>query len=111
MGYRRVETYATTGTKGSWNVELTNAQLSIAVTVTGTATYGIQYTLDPLDSPTATDADATWFDSNDIPAGTSGDSVASFTTPAARIRIVIAALSGSLKLEMLQDSMPPKVLP
>lgn len=111
MGYRRVETYITTGTKGSWNLELTNAQLSMAFTVTGTATYGLQYTLDPLDSPTALDSDAAWFDSNDVPAGTTGNSIVSFSTPAARVRLVIAALAGSLKMEMLQDSMPPKVLP
>lgn len=111
MGYRRVETYTTPGTKGSWNLELTNAQISIAVTLTGTASYKLQYTMDPLDSPTALDSDASWFDSNEIPAGTTTSGLVSFTTPAARIRMVIAALSGSLKVEMLQDSMPPKVLP
>lgn len=111
MGYRRVETYVTPGTKGSWNLELTNAQISIAMTLTGTGSYKLQYTLDPLDSPTALDSDAAWFDSNEIPAGTTASGIVSFVTPAARVRLVIASLSGSLKMEMLQDSMPPKVLP
>jgi hypothetical protein len=111
MGYRRVETYTSPGTKGSWNLELTNAQASVNITLTGTASYKLQYTLDPLDDPLATDADASWLDSNDIPAGTSTSAVCTFMTPAARIRLVIAALSGSLKMEMLQDTMPTKVLP
>lgn len=111
MGYYRTETYITSGTKGSWNLELTNAQIAAFVTLTGTANYKLQYSLDPLNSPTALDSDATWIDSNDIPAGTTTSATVAFNTPAARVRLVIASLAGSLKFEVLQDSMPPKVLP
>lgn len=106
MPLQRTETYTTTGTKGSWNCDPSITPFSLAVAATilgaGTATYGIQYSYDTLDSPTAADSDAEWFDSASIPAGTTVDAQQAFTTPIARIRIVIAAISGSLKLTMLQ---------
>lgn len=111
MGYRRVETYTTPGTKVSWNMELTNASIGVFITLTGTGSYALQYSLDPLDSPTATDADATWLDSNELPTGTTASGVVAFNTPVARIRLVIASLTGSLKMEALQDAMPTKVIP
>jgi hypothetical protein len=107
MPLQRTETYTSTGTKPSWNCDpsITPFQLSVAVDLLGaaTATFGLQYSYDTLDSPTATDDDAKWFDSATIPAGTTADAQQSFVnTPIARIRIVIAALSGSLKMTMLQ---------
>lgn len=104
MPYRRTETYTTTGTKGSWNADPSIAPFNanIAVTLTGTASYKLQYTLDTLDSPTAIDSDASWFDSPDIAAGTATSSNSSFITPVARVRLVIASISGSLKMEMIQ---------
>lgn len=104
MPYRRTETYTTTGTKGSWNLDPSIAPFNanIAVTLVGTASYKIQYTLDPLDSPTAIDSDASWIDSPDIPAATATSAQTSFITPVARVRIVIASISGSLKMEAIQ---------
>lgn len=104
MPYRRTETYTTTGTKGSWNLDPSIAPFNanIAVTLTGTASYKLQYTLDPLDSPTAVDSDAAWFDSTDIPAATAASGGASFITPVARVRLIIASISGSLKMEAIQ---------
>lgn len=106
MPYRRSEVYTTTGTKQSWNTDASIAPFTCAIAFTlsaGTVDYKLQYTLDPLDSPTSQDNDASWFDSVDIPPGTTGNSVASFLTPVARVRVVIAALSGgSLKMEMIQ---------
>lgn len=104
MPYRRTETYTTTGTKGSWNADPSIAPFNAAIncTITGTCTYKLQYTLDPLDSPTAIDSDAVWIDSNDIPAATATSATASFITPVARVRVIISAISGSLKVEMIQ---------
>ena len=104
MPYRRTETYTTIGTKGSWNADPSIAPFNAAIniTVTGSATYALQYTLDPLDDPTAVDSDAVWLDSPDIPTGTTGSATTSFLTPVARVRVVIAVISGSLKVEMIQ---------
>lgn len=104
MPYRRTETYTTIGTKGSWNLDPSIAPFNanVAVTLIGTASYKLQYSLDPLDSPTAVDSDASWFDSNDIPAATITSALAAFITPCARIRLVIASISGSLKMEAIQ---------
>lgn len=106
MPYRRTETYTTTGTKGSWNLDPSivpfNANIAVTLT-TGPASYKLQYSLDTLDSPTAVDSDASWFDSNDIPAATATSALAAFITPVARVRLVITTLTaGSLKMEMIQ---------
>lgn len=104
MPLRRTETYTTTGTKGSWNTDpsVVPFNCSLNLTVTGTATYSLQYSYDTLDSPTAVDSDATWVTSADIPVGTTISQQTAFSVPIARIRVVIAAISGSLKVEMLQ---------
>lgn len=105
MPYRRTETYTTTGTKPSWNVDPSIApfDLNVACSIlSGTAAYKMQYTLNPLDGPTEADTDATWFDFPDIPAGTAVSAQAGVNTPVARIRVVISAIAGSLKVEALQ---------
>jgi hypothetical protein len=105
MPLQRTETYTTTGTKGSWNCDPSIApfQVSIAAVLTGgPISYSLQYSYDTLDDPTLTDASATWFDSTDIPAGTTASGEANFATPIARIRIVIVSITGSLKVTMLQ---------
>lgn len=105
MPYRRTETYTTTGTKGSWNVDPSIASFSLNVAATilsGTATFKMQYTLDPLDSPTAVDADASWFDFPNIGTGTAVSAQEALNTPVARIRVIIAAIAGSLKVEAIQ---------
>lgn len=102
----RSETYSTTGTKGSWNLDPSiapfNASIACLISDGGTADYKLQYSFDTLNDPTATDDDATWFDSQDIPAGTAANAMAAFVTPVARVRLVIAALSGTLTMKMLQ---------
>ena len=110
MPLQRSETYTTTGTKQSWNCDPSIApfNLSIAfdILAAGTATYSLQYSYDTLDSPTATDSDASWYDSVEIPVGTAVDAAQQFNAPIARVRVVIAALSGSLKMTMLQGIGP-----
>ena len=106
MPLQRTEIYTTTGTKQSWNCDpsISPFNLSVALTLMGaaTGTFGLQYSYDTLDGPTLTDSDAEWFDSTVIPAGTTADAQQAFNAPIARVRVVIAALSGSLKMTMLQ---------
>lgn len=106
MPLQRTETYTTTGTKGSWNCDpsITPFQVNIAVVLSaGTCDYKLQYSYDSLDDPTKTDNDATWIDSDDLPASTTATGEANFSTPIYRVRLVIAALSGgTLKMTMLQ---------
>jgi len=105
MPLQRTETYTTTGTKQSWNCDPSIAPFNVnigVVLVGGPAAYSLQYSYDVLDDPLLTDADATWLDSNDIPLGTAATAETNFSTPIARVRIVIASLTGSLKMTMLQ---------
>lgn len=106
MPLRRTETYTTIGTKDSWNCDpsITPFNLSLAISfVTGPVAYGIQYSYDTQDDPKLGDAAAVWFDSTVIPAGTAAAAQQQFTTPIARLRIVIATLTaGSLTMTMLQ---------
>lgn len=106
MPLQRTEIYTTTGTKQSWNCDpsITPFNMSVVLALLGaaTGTFGLQYSYDTLDAPGLTDSDATWFDSTTIPAGTTANAQQAFNAPIARIRVVIAALSGSLKMTMLQ---------
>lgn len=95
------ETYTTTGTKGSLNLDPSIAPFnaSVVVSLGSTGTYGLQYSLDPM---TVADADATWVDSVNIPSGTTATAVTNFMFPVSRIRVVIVAVGSSLKLQALQ---------
>ena len=105
MPLQRTETYTTTGTKQSWNCDPSVTPFNVnvgAILLSGTVDYKLQYSYDTLDDPLLTDSDASWIDSNDIPAATSATAEANFSTPIARVRIIIDAISGSLKVTMLQ---------
>lgn len=95
------EAYTTTGTKDSLNLDPSIAPFnaSVAVTVGTTGTFGLQYSLDPM---TVADADALWIDSVNIPAGTTATTVTNFMFPVSRIRLDIAAISGTITLQALQ---------
>lgn len=105
MPLQRTETYTTSGTKGSWNCDPSIAPFNVniaAILTGGPVSYSLQYSYDVLDDPLLTDSDAQWLDSNDIPAGTAASGETNFSTPIARIRIVIVSITGSLKVTMLQ---------
>ncbi len=106
MPLQRTVTYSTTGTKESWNCDpsITPFALSVAFALSsgGTVSYKLQYTYDTLDNPLLTDSDANWFDSTNIPAGTSASKAEAFVAPIARVRVVIATLTGTLTMTMLQ---------
>ena len=105
MPLQRTETYTTSGTKGSWNCDPSIAPFNVnvaAILTGGPVSYSLQYSYDVLDDPLLTDSDAQWLDSNDIPLGTTASGETNFSTPIARIRIVIVSITGSLKVTMLQ---------
>jgi hypothetical protein len=104
MPLQRTETFTGTGNTASWNCDpsITPFNLNVACAVLGTATYKLQYSYDSLDDPLGSDASATWYDSVEIPAGTAVSAAQQFTAPVYRIRLVIAANSGGIKMTMLQ---------
>ena|ERR1700748_454353 len=102
IGYR-VQTYNTTGTMQSWNLDHAIVPMNTAVRVTvnaSTASYGLQYNLAPL-GPTDPDSTGNWIADPNIPASTTALAASTtFATPVARIRLVIAALTGTATVTM-----------
>lgn len=101
MPLYQTQSYTTTGTKASLNLDPSIASFhgSVGCTLSNSATYKLQYSFDPFD---VADADASWFDSNGIPSGTTASAVTTFIGPVSRVRVVIASLSGTLKLQVSQ---------
>lgn len=102
MTLYRTDTYTTTGTKESWNLDpaIVPFNASVACTlVSGTVSYKLQFSLDPM---SVADAAALWFDSIDIPAATATSALTLITSPQARFRVVIAAISGVLTIQSRQ---------
>lgn len=99
----QTESYATTGVKASLALDTTVAPLDVTIAATlvaGSVSYKLEYSLDP---SSVSDADALWFESADIPAGTDASAVASFSFPANRVRVDIASIAtGPLILQVLQ---------
>jgi len=98
MPYYRVETYTTSGTMGSWNMDTSivpfNASIAVSFSTSAvTASYKLQWTLTQL-GPTDADTVGNWIDSTDIPPSTATASQTAFINPIARIRLVIASLTG-----------------
>lgn len=105
MPLHRTETFTTTGVKTPWNCDHSIAPFNLNVSFdlldASTGSFKLQYSYDVL-GPTQTADDATWFDSTEIPAGTTADIAQQFTGPVTMVRVDIAALTGSLKMTMLQ---------
>lgn len=95
--------YVTSGTKDSINLDPSISPFNVNVAFTlsgGTVSYKLQYSLS---GPNVADSSALWFDSADFPAATAASKVAAISAPVARVRAVIAALSGgTLTLQILQ---------
>jgi|SRR5580698_5490098 hypothetical protein len=106
MPLQRTETYSAPATTVSWNCDQSITPFNVNVVCLlsngGTVSYKLQYSYDSLDNPVLNDTNATWIDSNDIPAGTSASAETNFSTPIARVRLVIASLTGTLTMKMLQ---------
>lgn len=106
MPYYRVETYTTTGTKGSWNLDGSIVPFNASVAITpngGTANVTLQYSLNPLNNPTDTDTLANWVNSSLATALTTGTTVATFSNPIARIRVIIGTSAATtITVEAMQ---------
>lgn len=98
MPYYRSQVYSAPATTVSWNPDsaIVPFNLSVTITVLGgaTASYKLQWTPNSLDGPLETDASANWYDSGDIPAGTTASAATTFSNPIGRFRLVIATLTG-----------------
>jgi hypothetical protein len=103
MTVYRTVAYTTTGTKESLNLDPSispfNASVAVTLSNGGSVSYKGQFSLSPM---TVADADALWFDSADFAAATAASKVGYLTAPVARFRIVIASLTGTLTLQVLQ---------
>lgn len=101
---KRNQIFSAAGTTVSWNLDNSIAPFNATVvcTLVGTGSYKLQWSMNALDGPLDTDASAVWNDSIDIPAGTTTSAYMSIITPMARIRLVIASLTGTLEMFMRQ---------
>jgi hypothetical protein len=55
-----------------------------------------------LDDPDIADTAALWFDSVNIPAGSTASLVTNMMFPVSRVRLIISAISGTITLQTLQ---------
>lgn len=101
MPLYRTITYTTTGTKQSLNLDPSIVPFNAAITaaLTGTADYKFQYSLTPF---TIADASANWLDIPGTASSITTSTSVPLLTPVARVRLVIAAISGSLVVEINQ---------
>lgn len=93
--------YTTTGTMQSINLDpaIVPFNATIVCTLSGAATYSMQYSITPF---TVADGSANWIASGDIPVGTTTSAVSGLITPVSRVQLVIASISGSITLEVVQ---------
>jgi hypothetical protein len=109
MPYNKTITYASgaNGAQASFDFDPSIAPFNATATVTllggATATYKMQYT-NTTYGILGTDATANWFDSPDIPAGTTTGAFVSWLTPIVRARIVfsVALSGGSMQVDVTQ---------
>lgn len=102
MPLYQTQTYTAAGTQASLNLDPSIAPFNaqVAVTITGTVSYKLQWSLA---APNVSDANANWFDSTDIPASTATSKTSILSAPVSRIRLVIATATGAtLVLEVAQ---------
>ena len=94
-------TYTDTGTKASVNMDpsISPFNATVAVTLGSTGTYKLQYSLS---DPDTADSSALWFDSVNIPSGSTASLVTNLMFPVSRIRLIIAANGGTITLQSLQ---------
>lgn len=93
--------YTTTGTKASINTDPSIAPFNttVAVTIGNAGSYTLQYSLS---GPDVADADALWFNSVNMPSGTTTSAVSSFISPVSRLRLIIASVTGTITLQVSQ---------
>jgi|SRR5579859_1114177 len=75
--------------------------VGIAVTVSATATYNVQYTLDDIYNSAIT---PTWFTMAAPFTGASANASGNFTIPCSAIRLNVTASTGSVTITLLQST-------
>lgn len=97
--------YTVTGTGVSTVYACDNFQapfnVGIGCTITGTATYSVQFTFDDVSADSFSAASATWFTASDFSA-VSTSKAASFTIPCRGIRLNVSASTGSVAIQIQQ---------
>lgn len=76
------------------------SNMGLAVLVTGTITYKVQYTFDNVFAPTYVAASGNWFDHPTLVGSASGSSNIAY--PVTGIRLITTAGSGSAALTIIQ---------
>jgi hypothetical protein len=101
MALSHYVSYTTTGTKASVNMDPSIAPFSatIGVGVGGGATYNVQYSLDPVETP---DASSVWFNDPIMPSGTTTSLTSPYTFPVTKVRIVIVLITDTVQFKTLQ---------
>lgn len=102
MPYQQAITYpaTTTGAQPSLNLDHSispfNATLGVTFGAGASASYTIEFTIDNFDSPSMTDAQATWFTATGITSTTATSNIAGvLNQPVTRVRVNFsAAVSG-----------------
>lgn len=82
------------------NTSITPTNLGLAVIVTGTITYKVQYTFDDVYSTSFSPSTANWFDHPTLVGSASGNSNIAY--PVTGVRITTSAGSGSASLTIVQ---------
>ena len=72
----------------------------VGVHLSGTADYGIQFTMDDVNNANVTPR---WFDLDEIPFGVHGTRYAHFTFPARFLRLYIVSFTSVIELKVAQS--------
>jgi hypothetical protein len=78
----------------------------VGVTLSGSATYSVEYTYDDVFSSAFNPVTAQWFVMTAFPAGTATSKDGQISSPVMAIRLNAATLTGTLSLTVLQAGMP-----
>lgn len=102
MGVPFLASYSTIGTKTAcivdWAVVPFNVSVGV-VLVSGTATFGVQYTLDDVNNAAVTPR---WIADATLPAGTSSTGFSAYQSPVQAIRMNIQSIGGVLEFKVVQ---------
>lgn len=83
------------------NVNVNPFNIGIAVVVSGTVNYTVQYTFDNVWSATYNSATATWFDHASLAAETTSQT-GNFAFPVAGMRLTVNSGSGTATMTVIQ---------
>jgi hypothetical protein len=101
MPYQQYLNYTGTGTMSSIGLDpsIVPFNANVGVVLSNTATYKLQYSLDPL---TTSDSASNWYDAATLGPGTTSSGTLSFSTPISKIRPIISAVNGTVSVAVLQ---------